>query len=76
MPQSVVVNVNDARSTVAAPGSPDVTDTDTSADGCVANLTVNVSDPSSPMSNDDSLTTKFAMSSSVTDTATDAVSPA
>ena len=76
--QSVVVNVNDAMSTVASPTSLAATATLTVTDavGSVANRTVNEPVASSTTVRVAGLTTRPASSLSVTPTATDAALPA
>ena len=75
MSQLAVVKLRLAGDTVAAPVSPEDTDTLTFALGCVASFTVKSPLPASPTLSVGSLTTRFAVSSSVMVTMTDAIWP-
>ena len=71
--QLPVVKVRLAGDAVAAPVSSEVTDTVTLPLGCVASFTVKVSLPASPTVSEEVLTTRFAVSLSVTVTVTLAI---
>ena len=73
--QFPVVNNNVPQLTDTAPESPDDTLTETCADGRVANLSSKVPEPFSEIGRLPGSTSKFTVSSSVTDTATVAVRP-
>ena len=74
--QSAVVKVRLAGDAVAAPVSSEETATVTLPLGCVASFTVKVPLPASPTVSEEALTTRFAVSSSVTLTLTEPVLPA
>ena len=74
--QLPVVKVRLAGDAVAAPVSSEETPTVTFALGCVASFTVKVPLPASPTVSEEGVTTRFAVSSSVTLTLTEPVLPA